>query len=368
MALRLFQSVLLSSLGIYSGQSFLPTTRVARHGKILQSNSLSSVRYFGYSQQPAPRSTVPVHQNHRRLHSSIQDTAATLTDIKYDEVCDVLVIGSGVAARSVASLLAAQDLSVILTDQAFDRSFVPNYGVWKNEWDAVCEKYKEMGVDLTGGLVGRAIDREWQVTDCYFGGSWGIPTEKRMRLDRPYCRVDKHALRQSLTTEKYKVLYANHISEAIGVNFYEPSGSLIHDANGSTIQLKTKNNEELTVRSSLIVDCTGHETKLVLRETREPYLSPGFQIAYGCLVDVEGIDPDSPDIGPYAKDAMTLFDYRTDHFDTSSQETQAKVSSAPTFMYGMLSYAHLLSDPRVGTFSPLMIRSHIFAFHQQPCL
>ncbi|KAL7557138.1 hypothetical protein ACA910_002420 [Epithemia clementina (nom. ined.)] len=260
---------------------------------------------------------------------------STSTDLKYDEVCDVLVLGSSVAGRSVASLLAAQGISVILSDQALDRKFVPNYGVWKNEWEAVCQKFEAMGVQLSGGAVGNAVDREWQVTDCYFGGSFGIPTEKRLRLDRPYCRVDKNALRETLTTNRYKNLYANHFSRAVGVNIYEPAGSLVHDGTGSTIQLMTKENEKLTIRSKLILDCTGHETKLVLRETRDPYVSPGFQIAYGILVDVEQDNPDALDIGPYAKDAMTLFDYRTDHFDESEKATQDKVASAPTFMYVM---------------------------------
>lgn len=297
------------------------TASIARPTKI----SLGSPA-FQYSNSEVPYSTSYLRSS--RLGSSSTDT-------KYDEVCDVLVLGSGVAARSIASLLAAQDLSVVLTDQALDRSFVPNYGVWKNEWEAVRQRFEAMGVELDGGLAGSALDREWQVTDCYFGGSFGIPTDKRMRLDRPYCRVDKQALLQSLTTKKYKSLYANHFSRAIGVNLYEPSGSLVHDATGTTVQLKTKETDELlTIRSKLVVDCTGHETKLVLRETREPYLSPGFQIAYGILVDVEEDDPNSPNIGPYAKDAMTLFDYRTDHFDMFDKATQDKVSSSPTFMYG----------------------------------
>jgi lycopene beta-cyclase len=120
-------------------------------------------------------------------------------------------------------------------------------------------------------------------------------------------------------------------------NVYTPAGSLQHDADGTTIQLRQKDGAMVTVRTKLVVDCTGHETKLVLRESREPSQPPGFQIAYGCLVDVE-CDNDSIDpsrIGPYDKKAMTLFDYRTDHYDTEPEAAQQKVAKAPTFMYAM---------------------------------
>jgi len=55
---------------------------------------------------------------------------------------------------------------------------------------------------------------------------------------------------------------------------------------------------------------------------------PGFQIAYGALVRVRDSSPES--VGPYDKEAMTLFDYRTDHLpdDNTAQK-------APTFMYAM---------------------------------
>jgi hypothetical protein len=56
---------------------------------------------------------------------------------------------------------------------------------------------------------------------------------------------------------------------------------------GSTIQLQTKEKENLRVRSKLILDCTVHETKLVLKDAKIKSISPGFQIAYGALVTVD---------------------------------------------------------------------------------
>ena len=255
---------------------------------------------------------------------------------RYDDECDVLILGSGPGARSLATLLSkGGDLDVLLADQNFDREWAPNYGVWKDEWGTIIERYRSFGVELEGGNEGACIDREWDVTDCYFGGSFDIPTEQRTRLDRPYCRVDKNALKDSLTTKDYRVVRANHVSEAIGVNMYKPAGSLVHDEDGTTIQLSKKDGGgSMTVRTRVVVDATGHETKLVLKESRDDINPPGFQIAYGALVEVdESNSPDLTQFGPYDKEAMTLFDYRTDHF--SSEGDLIKATKAPTFMYAM---------------------------------
>merc|ERR1712232_924488 len=94
--------------------------------------------------------------------------------------------------------------------------------------------------------------------------------------------------------------------------------------------------ETMVVRTKMLVDATGHETKIVLRNTRDHYLPPGFQIAYGALVEVdESKVQDKSKIGPYDKEAMTLFDYRTDHFDPSDEDSVTKAETAPTFMYAM---------------------------------
>jgi lycopene beta-cyclase len=270
------------------------------------------------------------------------------SDAEYDEVCDVLVLGSGPAARAMASLLSSKrgggsSLDVILADTNVDRAWPPNYGVWQDEWEAVVQKYKQAGVDVVGGKDGNSIDHTWKITDCFFGGSFGTPMTDRMRLDREYCRVDKQALASSLLPQDekpYRILRAKHISRAIGVNLYEPAGTFVHDSTGTTVQLRTRDGDPVTVRSRLVVDATGHETTLTLRETRGDggaMTQPGFQIAYGCLVAIDKSSKgfDSGMIGPYDKEAMTLFDYRTDHYDGTPADMVDQVENSPTFMYVM---------------------------------
>lgn len=284
---------------------------------------------------------------YKRSHASSTALYASTAD-EYDTTCDVLILGSGPAARALASLLSSTtspdnqqtSLNVIVSDQRWDAEWPPNYGVWKDEWETIVARYKnEFGVSLEGGKCNYAIDREWPVTDCFFGGSWDIPTEQRMRIDRPYCRVDKHALQKTLSPSSYRVIKGNHmVSKAINVNLYSPPNSLVHDEFGTTTTLTLGDNEKMRVRSKVVVDATGHETKLVLRDVRDPYTHPGFQIAYGAVVKVETDSTSLPDhIGPYAKEAMTLFDYRTDHFD-GNQTWNLKASKSPTFMYAMPLY------------------------------
>jgi lycopene beta-cyclase len=252
----------------------------------------------------------------------------------WDDSCDVLVLGSGPAGCAIASLLGSnENLDVVVANQKFEADWVPNYGVWKDEWKTVLDRYNSVGIDIEADGV---IDRTWFITDCFFGGSYDMPNEQRTRLDRPYCRVNRFALKKSLS-KKFRVVEANHISKAIGINMYSPAGSLVHDESGTTIQLQPKdpNASPLTMRTKIIIDTTGHETTLVLKDTIEPHTPPGFQIAYGALVELdESKSPNLSMIGPYDKEAMTLFDYRTDHFDGNESET-IKATKAPTFMYVM---------------------------------
>ena len=328
-----------------SATAFLPTNHKTlltqtttfhqgvEHRRRSSSSSSSRRGWLPTTTTTAATTTRTQNNNHRFLASSSALSAAA----SYDETCDVLVLGSGPAGRAIAALLASSKggMDVVVADTNFDTEWVPNYGVWTNEWDAILNAYEKMGVKLEGGAEGGCIDKEWQVTDCYFGGSFDIPTDQRVRLDRPYKRVDKGALQKSLTNTGFRTLYAKHISQAININMYTPAGSLLHDEEGTTIQLqKGSDGSIITVRAKLVIDSTGHETKLVMRETRDPAIPPGFQIAYGALVEVdESSVPDKTQVGPYAKEAMTLFDYRTDHFTGDAMLTKAE--KAPTFMYAM---------------------------------
>lgn len=148
---------------------------------------------------------------------------------------------------------------------------------------------------------------EWEITDCFFGGSFDKPVDERLTLQRPYLRVDRVKL-QALLRQRFAAAGGVAITgkleaERIAPNLFDRH--LVHDSSGSVLTLDNGS----TIRTKLVVDASGLESRLTARET--PYIARGhpkaypvgFQIAYGFIVHVTSL-------GPYDEKAMTLFDYR----------------------------------------------------------
>lgn len=249
--------------------------------------------------------------------NAVAQTAPTPASTDSSEQVDVAVVGGGPAGTLLAHILAEKhQASVCLIDPNVSRDWVNNYGVWQAEWDAL-EARLQLGLH-------ECLGSKWDVTDCYFGGSYGIPVESKLRLDEPYARVDRYELKARLQSDKIKVVEEALDAEAVANNIF--AGGLCHDEGGSTLTLRGGRR----IRAKLVVDATGSESKITRRlqaagETPPP--KPGFQIAYGfeCVCD-----------GPfhYAAEAMTLFDYRTDHL-SSDKSWEKQAEKAPTFMYVM---------------------------------
>lgn len=158
-----------------------------------------------------------------------------------------------------------------------------------------------------------------------------MPDDEQLRLDRAYLQVDRVALKALLQREHeaggVTLMQGTLKSALIATNLFD--SNLVHDATGSTLTLST--GEE--VRARLIVDATGFESRLVEREGVAASglwqeLGPGYQIAYGMR-----IEPKDGRIAPYAQEAMTLFDYRTDHLTGS--DLLADAEQRPSFVYVM---------------------------------
>lgn len=252
---------------------------------------------------------------------------------------DVAVIGGGPAAYAMAAQLhGTHGHKVALVDPRPDGTWPNNYGSWKVEWEALAQK---LGMPE---LLTDCINKEWPITDCFFGGSWDMEWEQRTRLDRAYLQVGRVALKAALSAkfgEGVTVLPTLLRAKTIAPNLFDRN--LVHDSKGSSLTLE----DGTGIRAKLVVDATGFESKLVARESdmlaglSKP-LPPGYQIAYGFGCDVEG---DS--IAPYDEGAMTLFDYRTDHLEAAvasaaTPEAKAKAEAAlrdseirPSFMYVM---------------------------------
>lgn len=248
---------------------------------------------------------------------------------------DVAVIGGGPAGLTMASLLQEKHgHSVALVEPRPEIKWPNNYGEWRVEWQALAQR-----LDMPE-LMSECVNRDWKVTDTFFGGSWGTEWTERTRLDRAYVQVDRNALKQALRARFDRaggvVLPTSLRAKTTAPNLFDRN--VAHDASGSTLTLA----DGIVVRASLVLDASGFESTLVARESDDAAslwkpLPPGYQIAYGFTCDIEGSS-----LGPYAQEAMTLFDYRTDHLEAAAARggpaeaaALADAETRPSFMYVM---------------------------------
>ncbi|KAJ1438571.1 lycopene cyclase protein-domain-containing protein [Ochromonadaceae sp. CCMP2298] len=276
---------------------------------------------------------LPLSVSSRASHAS---TCKVSMSANYD--VDVAVIGGGPAGMVISWLLQEQqNCKVAIVDPNGDKAstWYPNYGEWQDEWQALTTRMKLPELrDCT--------TTEWEITDTFFGGSNDVPMETRDTLPRAYVRVDRVKL-QALLKERYKkaegIIIPSKLSATrIAPNLFDKN--LAHDGEGSTLTLE----DGSSLRCKVVIDATGLESRLVGKE--QPYyargvdkeIPTGFQIAYGFLARVDSL-------GPYNAKAMTLFDYRTDHFD-GDEVWKKDAMDRPTFMYVMP-----LSENADGTFN-----------------
>ena len=143
---------------------------------------------------------------------------------------DVAVIGGGIAGTSISWLLSErQNLSVALIDPRVNvkGAWYPNYGEWRDEWHALSQR---LGLPELRDCT----TTEWETTECFFGGSYGMPFEERTLLERPYVRVDRVKM-QSLLRERFlasggQTFASKLLSSRCAVNLFDRD--LAHDASG----------------------------------------------------------------------------------------------------------------------------------------
>mmetsp|Transcript_18268 Transcript_18268/g.24080 ORF Transcript_18268/g.24080 Transcript_18268/m.24080 type:complete len:588 (+) Transcript_18268:216-1979(+) len=232
------------------------------------------------------------------------------TNFPKESETDVAIIGGGPAGLVLAAVLAKRhkaDVTVI--DPNPERPWPNNYGVWIDEWEEL-ERLLDLG-------LGECLGYSWSKTDCFYGGSHGMEINRRLRLDRAYGRVDRVAMKsklvQVLQENGVKVLQSSVGPE--GIDASNPKYTVVQAADGSQI------------KATAVVDCTGHDSKLIERDLKDGPHNPGYQIAYGIVLEV-------PDHSPYDDDAMVLMDYRSDFLPTDNPRHE-RLQKEPTFMYAM---------------------------------
>ncbi|CAM9885386.1 unnamed protein product [Pylaiella littoralis] len=227
-------------------------------------------------------------------------------------VYDAAIVGYGPAGGVMATLLAEKHgLKVCIIDPNLEKRWIPNYGVWVEEWEALDK-------DLQACIgLGDCLDYTWEVTDSFFGGSHSVAADERCRINRPYARVSRDKMQANLK----KRLSAAGVTKITGK---VDAKTLEHSAEGTSVCL----DDGQQINCRLLVDCSGHHSELVERVGEH---NPGVQIAYGAEVEVKGGH------APYDENAMLFMDYRTDYVDKAklSPEEVKGLDETPTFLYAM---------------------------------
>ncbi|CAM9625243.1 unnamed protein product [Discosporangium mesarthrocarpum] len=186
---------------------------------------------------------------------------------KKDIVYDAAIVGYGPAGGVMATLLAEKHgLKVCIIDPILERRWIPNYGVWVEEWESL---ERDLQIGLTS-----CLERTWDVTDSFFGGSHGVDASERCRVSRSYARVSRDKFQANIKARLSAagVEKITSRAEASKITHHEDSTSLVLE-DGRKIECR------------ILVDCTGHESKMIERDG--PH-NPGVQIAYGIECEVEG--------------------------------------------------------------------------------
>ena len=206
---------------------------------------------------------------------------------------DVLVLGAGPAALHVAAELGEKGVQAALIAPEPLSPWRPNYGAWADELDLY-------------GVPRRAVEATWASALVHTRG-----TPER-DLERRYAR---------LHTARFQA-HAVERAQAAGVRML--SGRAIrveHDADGSTVGL----GDGGSVRASVVVDATGGESRLLSYGRGG---QPGWQVAYGQLVEVDG--------HPWDMGEMVLMDFRAaSEGRPRRQSWQEREETLPSFLYAM---------------------------------
>lgn len=200
-------------------------------------------------------------------------------------LCDVLVVGAGPAALSIAAALAQHQLGVILLAAQDPWQRWPNtYGIWGHELD-------ELGLDFL-------LAHRWEHSSSVF-------LDERLHHGLDYGLIDNEALQNH-----WRQLCSQH-----GVSIQQDAAVAIHHHPDHT---EVQGASGQCYRPRLVVDATGHQPVFVQRPQCSAVAQQG---AYGVVGRFS-----KPPIQP---GSFVLMDYRNHHLSPEQQQ------EPPTFLYAI---------------------------------
>ena len=208
---------------------------------------------------------------------------------------DVLVIGGGPAALSIAAALGSEDLQVaLLSADGMPTNWANTYGIWGEEVD-------DLG-------LGHLLAHRWQNTISRFGPGDDDPEAEANRAvlhGRDYGLFDRQRLQQH-----WLDICTRH-----GVRLQTGEATAIsHDRFSSTVTTAAGD----AIQARLVVDASGHRPAFVRQSSST---NVAGQAAYGVVARFER--------PPIDAGQFVFMDYRCHHL---SEEQRRE---PPTFLYAM---------------------------------
>lgn len=194
---------------------------------------------------------------------------------------DVLIIGAGPTALSLAAECAKHSLQTQVVAPSPRERWKPNYGLWLDE--------------LVDPSLLACVRHQWDRPAVWFG-------DTKRSLDRVYALFETERLQQQLLNQCTSGGVEFHSAKVVAVDAQKGKAS-------------TTTDQGETLDSQVVVDASGPNTTFIVRKGR---FQAGYQVAVGYWIEV--------DRHPFGPGEMALMDYRA---------VPTFPDSDPSFLYAL---------------------------------
>ena len=206
------------------------------------------------------------------------------------EILDILILGSGPAALSLASELAKQSLSIKgISTKSPHQKWENTYGIWASELE-------ELGLESL-------LSHRWSKTVSFFGDGIKEKGNNPTKHSYDYGLINQEAFQNEL------------LKKCKGIHWLNETAKQINSENKITEVICSSG---LKLKARLVIDASGHKSKFIKRPLLREVAQ---QSAYGIVGKFS-----TP---PVNKDQFVLMDFRPDHLNNE------ELSSSPSFLYAM---------------------------------
>ena len=206
------------------------------------------------------------------------------------DILDILILGSGPAALSLASELAKKNLKIKgISTKSPHEKWENTYGIWASELE-------ELGLESL-------LSHRWSETVSFFGNGIKAKGNNPTKHCYDYGLINQEAFQHELLKKCKGIQWLNETAKLITS---EKKISEVVCSSG------------LKLKARLVIDASGHKSKFIKRPLLKEIAQ---QAAYGIVGKFS-----TP---PVKKGQFVLMDFRSDHLNDE------ELLSSPSFLYAM---------------------------------